>query len=70
MANLSEIGHLEVKIYTKGIQGPVGPTNIDSVDPPASSSAPGSKGDIAADSNYIYICTATNTWKRAAISTF
>ena len=38
--------------------------------PPASSSAPGTLGTITWDTGYIYICTATNTWKRAAISTF
>ncbi len=37
---------------------------------PASASASGNAGDICADSNYIYYCTATNTWKRAAIATW
>lgn len=37
---------------------------------PASSTATGTKGMVKWDSNYIYICTATNTWKRAAISTW
>lgn len=37
---------------------------------PASASAAGVKGDIAHDANYIYICTATNTWKRVAIATW
>lgn len=37
---------------------------------PASASATGVKGDIAFDSSYIYICTATNTWKRVAIATW
>ena len=30
----------------------------------------GTAGDISWDANYIYICTATNTWKRVALSTF
>jgi len=30
----------------------------------------GSTGDIAWDSNYIYVCTAANTWKRVALSSF
>lgn len=38
--------------------------------PPASASATGITGQMAADSNYIYYCTATNTWKRVAISTW
>lgn len=37
---------------------------------PASASATGVAGTICADANYIYICTATNTWKRAALSTW
>ena len=37
---------------------------------PASAGATGTSGDWAVDSDYIYVCTATNTWKRAAISTW
>jgi hypothetical protein len=37
---------------------------------PATSSATGSIGQIKWDANYIYVCTATNTWKRVALSTF
>jgi hypothetical protein len=37
---------------------------------PASSSASGAAGEIAWDSNYIYVCVATNSWKRVALSTF
>ncbi len=34
---------------------------------PASASATGTVGEIAWDADYIYICVATNTWKRAQI---
>lgn len=37
---------------------------------PASSSAACATGQTVWDTGYIYICTATNTWKRAALSTF
>lgn len=37
---------------------------------PASASATGNEGDIAWDSDYIYVCIATDTWKRTAISTW
>ena len=37
---------------------------------PASASATGTTGEICWDANYIYVCTATNTWKRTAISTW
>jgi hypothetical protein len=37
---------------------------------PASSSDTGTAGDICWDSSYIYICTATNTWRRVAHATW
>lgn len=37
---------------------------------PASASASGNAGDICWDANYIYVCVATNTWKRAALSSW
>ena len=37
---------------------------------PASASATGTAGTIAWDASYIYVCTATNTWKRVAIATW
>ena len=39
-------------------------------DTPASASASGIAGQIAVDADYIYVCTATNTWKRVAIATW
>ena len=37
---------------------------------PASGNAAGTIGDICWGTNYIYVCTATNTWKRVAITAF
>lgn len=37
---------------------------------PASATATGDAGTIAWDANFLYVCTATNTWKRAAIATW
>jgi len=37
---------------------------------PASATATGTKGEIRITSTYIYVCTATNTWVRAALSTW
>ena len=37
---------------------------------PASSSDTGNAGDICWDSSYLYICTATDTWRRIAHSTW
>lgn len=43
--------------------------NVLWVTAPASKSASGTAGQIAKDANWFYICTATDTWKRAAIAT-
>lgn len=37
---------------------------------PATAGATGSEGDIKWNSTHIYVCVATNTWKRVAIATF
>lgn len=37
---------------------------------PLSSSSGGFTGQIAWDSNFIYVCVANNTWKRATLGTF
>jgi hypothetical protein len=37
---------------------------------PATATSTGNTGDICWDSNYMYICVSTNTWKRSAIATW
>ena len=37
---------------------------------PASAAAAGNQGEIAWDASFVYVCTATNTWKRAALATW
>lgn len=37
---------------------------------PTSASDTGTKGELRADSSYLYYCTGTDTWKRVAISTW
>ena len=37
---------------------------------PANSTANGFIGNIRYDNSYVYICTANNTWKRSALSTW
>jgi hypothetical protein len=54
-----------------GPQGPTGPaSNITGPTTPASATATGTAGTVVWDASYIYVCTATNTWKRAAITTW
>ena len=49
--------------------GPAGPTGpegeVEIVSAPTTPTAPGETGQVAIDENYIYICTAPNTWVRA-----
>lgn len=37
---------------------------------PASATATGTLGEIRYDANYMYVCVATNTWKRSALTTW
>ena len=37
---------------------------------PTTASSNGTAGDIRYDADYVYICIATNTWKRAALTTW
>ncbi len=43
---------------------------ISDVTAPITASSPGVTGQVATDANYIYVCTAINTWKRVAIATW
>jgi hypothetical protein len=64
-----------------GLTGPTGATGVTgsigvtgSTGPSVSSLAPGSSGatgtigDLALDTNYLYVCIGTNTWKRTQIT--
>ena len=44
--------------------------NVSNSTPPAASTAAGTQGDIAWDANYLYVCIATNTWKRTPLATW
>ena len=43
---------------------------LDTAKTPASASDTGNAGEICWDASYIYVCTATNTWKRTPILTW
>jgi hypothetical protein len=43
---------------------------ISDISAPSVSIDPGETGQIKFDSEYIYICVATNTWKRSPISSW
>lgn len=76
----TEDGKLELKVQAAGTlttevaisaanivlaARPILPTHT-----PSSATDTGTAGEIAWDSSFIYICTATNTWKRVAIATW
>lgn len=44
--------------------------SVVSSSPPATASSAGTAGQIAFDSGNVYVCVATNTWKKAALTTF
>lgn len=37
---------------------------------PATATSPGNPGQIAATADYVYVCVATNTWRRAGLSSW
>jgi hypothetical protein len=39
-------------------------------DPPSSANDTGTTGEIRVDDVYIYVCTATNTWKRVSVNSW
>ncbi len=61
-------GGLLYKMSNTGVETPI--ENRIAEGTPASATSSGAAGTIAWDANYIYICVATSTWKRVAISTW
>ena len=79
-SDTTEDGKLDLKVQSAGTltsmaaitaanvtlgSRPIIPTHT-----PASASATGTAGEIAWDASYLYVCTATDTWKRVALSTW
>jgi hypothetical protein len=63
--NSFDIGATGTRVRTAYIK-----TLITTSGAPASASATGTAGTMTWDADYIYVCTATNTWKRVAIATW
>jgi hypothetical protein len=68
--NLGSATYEFATAYLTGLALNANHLNVSTSKTPSSSSAAGTAGDIAWDSSYIYVCVATNTWKRTAISTW
>ena len=45
-------------------------TTLNLVPVPATSTSNGTAGQVAASSGFLYLCIATNLWRRVAISAF
>jgi hypothetical protein len=44
--------------------------SLSNTTPPLTSSGDGTAGSIRYDTGFVYVCVATNTWKRIALSDF
>lgn len=42
----------------------------DGTQAPSAADSAGTKGDVVITDSYIYVCTDTDTWKRASLSTW
>jgi hypothetical protein len=61
------------KAFTKNAAGNIVTQTLGGaafVSAPASATASGTAGQLAYDGSFLYVCTVTNTWTRAAISTW
>ena len=63
VAVFANTGFYPTALYTPSL-------NITTSNTPASSSAAGVAGQIEWDADYIYVCIATNTWKRCPMGTW
>lgn len=59
----------EFHVVAVGEQGPQGTTRA-TVGAPASSTAPGTVGEIRVTAGFVYVCVATDLWQRTALSNF
>lgn len=64
------IGTAPNQVPTNGDLGILAFEDYVMVPVPASATAVGIQGQLAQDGSYLYVCTANNTWKRVAISTW
>jgi hypothetical protein len=61
---------LEYLTMTSGVSSGGGSSGLSWSSVPASATATGTAGSIAYDSDFFYIATASNTWKRTTLSTW
>lgn len=66
----NDIGTAPNEIPMSGMLGALAWSDVPMVLPPTSASSVGRVGQIAQDGTYLYVCTAANTWRRVAISSW
>lgn len=69
-ANISDVGFDAANINCTGSIEVSGNITVGNAYVPSSNSSAGTTGQIVWDSDYIYVCIGTDTWKRANISTW
>ena len=69
-SEFSILQHQLEEILSPGIEVQANSIKIANQFTPQSASDAGEPGEIAWDSNYIYVCVAVDTWKRVALSTW
>lgn len=62
--NISDVG------FDAGNVNVMGAMTLSNTLAPTNSDDPGTTGQIVWDADYVYICIATDTWKRASIGTW
>ena len=65
-----EEANVIARVSTTGVNLTQGNLTIAQGNAPSTASSAGTAGQIAWDSGYVYVCVATNTWKRANLSTW
>ena len=56
--------------YTEGVTGPQGDAGTVSDIPPGSTGSAGATGQLALDSDFLYVCIGTNSWKRTTLTSW
>lgn len=69
-ANISDTGVNTGNISCQGTIEILGNLILQEPSVPATPNAAGAAGQIAWDNSHIYVCVATNTWKRASLATW
>lgn len=69
-ANIQNNLNVDASTYTASLDVSGTTIRLRTTSTPATSGAAGLVGEIKWDTNYIYVCVATNTWKRALLNAF